>query len=258
MNTINSRKDNGCFEHEAKKQDENNFYGTKTWDIAEEQFKNGLPNVAERLKKAIKLMGVKGNITANRVTRRDYYHGYAPNVSNAIIGLPKSMRQMHRTPQKVKAISIYFKPNVPWYIKHEDIAKAGETVLQMVWALERKGYRVNLSNVLISAQCGNETQLAIITLKEYTQPLDMLKLSYPVTSPSFFRRHGFRWQETAPNTKNKSWGSGYGRPMELDEVKKTLKDANIDIKNSYVIDVSTCEKHDFDALKVAQSLGITL
>ena len=257
VEVINSRPDNGCFGDSSKDTDYG-FRGTRTWDEAIEQFENGIPERAEALKKAVNEMRIKTDLELNKTTRRNYYYGYTPNVPNAIIGLPKSMRQIQRTPQKVKAINLIWSPVVNCGVDQEDIQKSGELVLQMIYTLEVKGYRVNLTSAPFAGREDGETIICMVTLKEFRQPLDMLKLSFPMTSPSYFRRLGFRWGETHPECKNKGWKYGYGRPLKKEQIIENLTKSGISTKDTFIISVDDCQRNGYNLKAVAKELGISL
>ena len=54
-------------------------------------------------------------------------------------------------------------------------------------------------------------------IKNWRQPSNPLKISYPLVHPSFFRRHGFRWLETAPELTDRAFIGTYGRPLDVAE-----------------------------------------
>lgn len=256
--TVNNRADNGCFGDASKEKESGNFSGTKTWEEAVNMFENGIPESAEKLKKALDISKVDIKISITKVTRRNYYYGYTPNVSAAIIGLPKSMRQIQRTPQKVKAISIYWLPSVNSGVNADTIQKSGETVAKLIYTLEIKGYKVSLHSLPYSAAQGNEQLLCCVTLKEFKQPLDMLKLSFPLTSPAYFRRFGFRWAETMPGVTNKDWHFGYGSALDKDKIIAYLSESGVNTKDSFIINVNDCKTANFDPLTLAKELGISI
>jgi hypothetical protein len=87
--------------------------------------------------------------------------------------------------------------------------------------------------------------------------MDILKLSFPVTSPAMFRRFGFKWAEGVPNVVGETvWG--YGSHIGKDKVLKLLSSNGYKVDQSYCISVNDCEEANFDPLEVAKSLGIVL
>ena len=257
MDTIQSRPNNDKFGRDSS--ESGDWYGTKTWDEAMEQFSNGIPETAEKLKKSLDAFKANSNICATKSRPINYYYGHTPNIPAAIIGLPKSMRKVERTPQKVKAISLVFNQNESCEVGADTLRKAGECVLQMVYALELRGYRVTLDILAFASQNEGRAFILAINVKDWKQHLDILKLSFPVTSPAMFRRMGFRWAETMPGVEGgRVWG--YGTPIvrDSDKGRKRLESAGYDLKTTYMVTIDDCKKSDFDALEVAKKLGIIL
>lgn len=257
MDTIEKRPNNDSFGTSSQNKDKEKWAGTETYNEAVEQFSNGLPETAERLKQSLGQFKAKSNITTNKVRPNNHYYGYSPNVAAAIIGLPKSMRRIERQPQKTKTIGILWDCCENCGTTAETLRKSGETVLQLVYALEVRGYRVNLDCTPFASNDGNRDFVAIINLKQYGQHLDILKLSFPVTSPAMFRRFGFKWAETVPGvTGGKVWG--YGHTIKNNRIMTILSEKGYDTKSTYRISVNNCEEASFDALEVAKTLGIII
>lgn len=253
MDIIEKRPNNGKFGQSSQKESSDGWSGTRTYKEAVEQFSNGLPETCERMKKSLERFKANANVSQNKARPRNYYHGYTPNIPAAIMGLPKSMRQIERTPQKVKAISIMYDASANCGTSADTLNKAGCTVLELVYALEVKGYRVRLDLLPFTSKDGEEVVCAI-TLKDWRQPLDLLKLSFPLTSPAMFRRFGFKWAEGIPGVEKHF--CSYGRTLTKDACRKLMEAHGVKTDNAYFIDVRDCQKADFDALKVADALGI--
>lgn len=255
MDTIQARPDNGKFGTSSR--DKGEWSGTNTWEEAVQQFSNGLPDRAERLTKALAAFKVKANVTTSKVRPQNHYYGSAPNVPAAIIGLPKSMRRIERIPQKVKAVSILYDMTQNAGTSAETLQKSGENVLNLVYLLECYGYRVSLDVIAFNSYESDRFFILAVNLKEWKQHLDVLKLSFPLTSPAMFRRFGFKWAETMPEVNgNHVWG--YGRHIDKKAFKMLLPLPGLDNKASYFIDVNDCENADFDAVKLAKNLGFTV
>ena len=134
------------------------------------------------------------------------------------------------------------------------LERAGETVLQLVYALECRGYRVSLDGLVFNAERDTRRFVLIINLKDWKQHLDIMKLSFPVTSPAMFRRFGFAWAETLPGVTERV--HGYGSHMGKRATKEVLEAQHYDIKNSYLVTVDDCSAANFDALALATNIGI--
>lgn len=256
MDTIQNRTENGKFYPAAKLTKEPEWYGTPNWETALDQFSNGLPEVAERLHHS--LANFKANTAfTSRVKPRNYYYGYAPNVPAAIIGLPKSMRQMNRQPQKIKTVTLISNGCVLYDITARELTKHGETVLNLVYALEKSGYRVQLELLISATDCESRGDFfCSIILKEYKQALDIMKLSFPLTSPSMFRRFGFRWKETVPGVNG--YRGNMGQSYDSNGIRKVFTSNCISFTNKYIISHADSKRSGYDALKLAKSLDLML
>lgn len=255
MDTIENRPNNGRFGNSSHKEDDAEWSGTRNYNEAVEQFSNGLPERCEKMRKSLERFKANTNLTAVKARPRKYYHGYAPNIPAALLGLPKSMHHMERKPQKVKALSIVFDCCVSCMTDAETMVKAGCTILETVHALQVSGYRVKLDLSLYSTESDGQKIACLITLKEWRQPLDLLKLSFPLTSPSMFRRFGFKWAEGIEGVKSRHV-FGYGHIMSDEQVKALLNENGYDTSATYFVRVKTCEDCGFDALKLIERLGI--
>lgn len=253
MDTIEKRPNNGFFGKISQKDSPDGWSGTRSYKEAVEQFSNGLPETCERMKKSLERFKASSNVSQNKTRPRNYYHGYTPNIPAAIIGLPKSMRQIERTPQKVKAISLIFDSTANCGTSAETLNKAGCTVLELVYALEVSGYRVRLVLLPFTGNDDSESVVCAVTLKDWRQPLDLLKLSFPLTSPAMFRRFGFKWAEGI--NVEQGW-CAYGRTLDKGGCRKLMEANGVKMDNAYFIDIKDCRSAEFDALKVADALGI--
>lgn len=256
MDVIEKRPNNKKFGKSSQKNGD--WSGTKTYSEAVEQFSNGLPETAERLKESLGQFKAKANIQTPRRILNNHYYGYSPNVPAAIIGLPKSMRRIEKHPQKIKTIGILWDCCQNCDYEADTLREAGETVLKLVFALELKGYRVSLDGIPFNGDADENRKVCVlINLKKYGQPMDILKLSFPVTSPAMFRRFGFKWAEGIPDF---SGGKvyGYGHTMDKDRLLEILSKNGIDTKSMYCINVNDCESAEFDPMQVAKNLGIVL
>lgn len=257
MDTIERRANNGKFGDSSQKHSGDGWSGTETYAEAVKQFAEGIPEVAEKLKAALSAFTAKANIVTSKRTPQTYYYGYAPNIPAAIIGLPKSMYRIHKTPQKTKTIGILWNSCQNCGVNADTLRRSGEAVLQLVYALERKGYRVQLDAIPFSGEDPGRNFVCIINLKQYSQPMDILKMTFPVTSPAMFRRFGFKWAEGLPGVTGGKVG-GYGRHIRKRELLPILERQGYNIKSTYCIDVDDCQTADFDPLAIAANLGITM
>ena len=257
MDIISRRENNKLFGTSSEKISNDGWSGTRTYDEAEKQFSEGLPEVADKMKAELSAFKARSNIVTTKRTPHNHYYGYAPNVPAAIIGLPKSMYHVQRTPQKTKTIGLLWNSCQNCTVEADTLREAGETMLKLVYILERKGYRVQLDCIPFSGNDSGRDFVAVINLKQYSQHMDILKLSFPVTSPAMFRRFGFKWAEGISGISGGSV-SCYGSHLEKSKLMPILEQQGYNVKSTYCISVNDCREADFDPVKVAESLGIKM
>lgn len=187
--------------------------------------------------------------------------GYAPHVPNAIAGIPQSMISSSRIQQKSKVVTILYDGGASAYMNAKKFVEAGRTLLSLILKLEMQGYRVQLD--ILDAFCtSKEKALCVITVKNHRQPLNPLKISYMLLHPSFFRRQGFRWLETNPETTFRY--DGYGQPLKHccpygempDDVRRYLSDNKVLENGTFY--TSLYEVLDNSAEQLADKMGITI
>jgi hypothetical protein len=90
--------------------------------------------------------------------------------------------------------------------------KGGINFISLVNSLEKQGYRVKI-DIIFSTVSNGTTASISMTLKEYGQATNLLKLAFPLVHPSMLRRFAFKWLETTPDLKENSFTFGYGTPL---------------------------------------------
>lgn len=157
--------------------------------------------------------------------------GYIPNVPNALMNLPQSMITINRIPQKVRAINIYYSNTANCSAKQKEFIDNGVKLLKLVNRLESSGVRVNLYSVLYYAEKCNDFAFVPVKIKDFRDKLDLKKICFPIAHPSWLRRIGFKWLETAKGLQENYWKLGYGRSindaLDHEQYKKLLKERKI-------------------------------
>jgi hypothetical protein len=232
LKAINSRKEQP---HGHKKTGSEvkdyNFTGTNDYKEAEILLQKGWETPLPEFKKTL------GEATSHapRNKLRTNLAGFMPCVPNAIIGRPDSMFYIKKTMEKVKAITIVYSPAVNCGIDVESVIQAGANLLSAIAYIENnKGVRVNLdvcSKSSIDIHDSQDISICVINIKKATEKLEIKKVCFPLAHPSWQRRFGFKWLETLDKTRG-SW-HGYGRTIDLDDLKKVI---NAKQKDAKVID----------------------
>ncbi len=255
---LEKRSPTGNGDSDVKKSVHKSFHGVDSYDEALQLFKAGLPSVCKDLKQtSLTLDGANANDIGaiNKRMRRNYYNGYAPNIGRALLGLPKDMMQIKRVKTPVKTISLLYNNSTNGGTESEDIMKSGKTVFTLAYALEKLGYKVNIDLLVYAAERNWDFALCIVTLKEFKQAFDLLKLSFPLTHTSAFRVFGFRWLETVPGLNQKWFGNG--SQMSKKDIKRELDKQHYNDK-AYIITIKDCMSANFDYVALSKAIGLSL
>lgn len=247
LKIINARPNNKAMEdqHYSTKSSggyDKEWSGTDTWEEAVELFHNGDKEKYALIKKElIKMNNAKNVAILPRRQIKTGVVGYAPNVPNALLGLPNSMIYTEKVPMKRKAIFLVALIADNCMTSGNSLVKAGVAVLNVINSLELNGYRVELKLMFFNAVSGDEKAQVTVKLKSYNEHLDLLKLSFPLANPAMFRRFGFKWLETVPDLRERHFSSAYGC---------TVQNAIIDDKNATFLSFSTIRSMNYDAEKI--------
>lgn len=213
LKTIDSRPENTVFQGAkmSSKDHDRTFRGTATYEEAVQLARYGWTEVLSKITERFKA-SVKNNSNGTITKRRTYNHvvGYAPNVPNAIMGLPQSMINQDKIPQKVKTISIVYAPTGLCDVDADTFINGGVAVLNIVNQLELNGVRVRLMVACKDSEDNSTFTNCTVTIKDYREQLDLKKIAFPMANPSMMRRFGFRWLETLPDLQERGYRSGYG------------------------------------------------
>lgn len=177
------------------------FAGTKNFSEAAELFRNGWDAGLEKIKAG---KGVDFASPAPRALVRNYYVGACPNVPRALQGLPDAMRQVYRTPQKQKVVTVFADMCVSCMLDKDMYQKVGGYIYQAIKAIEEQGTRVEIITCFadrIGTTRRAAEELIIcpeITLKKASETLDAGRLSFALVHVGMFRRLCFKYIETCP------------------------------------------------------------
>lgn len=166
--------------------------------------------------------------------------GYRPNVPAYIKGLPNAMYKRVKQPMKAKIVTIIYNNSADASVSTAEKVLAGCKMAYCILALEKQGYRVNLFCSTIATN-GNQACGPVVRIKSAEQPINVMKMAYPVINSGFQRRHGFRFRETTQGLTS-SWVNGYGSSVtSRSELESILKGAGIkyDVALTYY-DIEYC------------------
>ena len=204
----------GCF-RDMSTESMGSFEGVDSYDEALDYLHNGYQPTVDRLRSAVnaKIYG-----TDKRMTFNNNIIGYAPVVPLVLKGVPNCMIDTQMKPIKTKVIDIYYDVTCSCATDSDEIIRNGQKVLGAIIELEKQGYRINLYAVQTYAEGLRDVDVLTVKLKSSTQPLDLRRISFPLTHTAFFRVIGFDWYSKTPKGK---YRSGYGRALSynLDKVQ---------------------------------------
>ena len=185
------------------------FYGVDSYGEALELLDNGYQPSVDKIKEKIKvqLSGQKKRVAFNQSVV-----GFAPIVPLALQGVPNSMINSVTNVIKTKVIDVYYDMTANCSISAEDFLNAGQEMVSAIMELEMQGYRLNIFAVQ-SYSNNKKADMLIVKVKDAKQPLDLKRISFPLTHPAFFRVIGFDWYSKFPKGIHRM---GYGHEISRD------------------------------------------
>lgn len=209
LNILNKRENNNVMRDKFSSQDKDrsDWYGTKSYEEAENLITNGYTEILDEIKASIKFDTTENS----KIVPENNVFGYIPNIPNAMMNLPKSMIYSKRIARKITAIDLVYCPCANGGTDPKEYVKNGIKVLNVINSLEKNNIRIRLKVAMKCSESDFQYCLATITLKNYTEKLNLQKICFPMAHPSMQRRFGFKWMETSSEITDNDWAAGYGR-----------------------------------------------
>lgn len=207
------------------------FTGTESYECADELLLRGDREGMEIVRKTISATpSLKGSGECQKKKFFNDIAGFMPHVPNYLAGVPQQMINSKVVRYKnSKVLNIVYNCAVHCGISADDMRKAALKILSFVNKAERNGYRVNLY-VLNACYLGDEELVLLVRIKDSNNYVDLLKMVYPMTHPSWLRRHIFAFIEKCPELHNRKWVGSYGYVEENEEkIKSNLAKSNIKV-----------------------------
>lgn len=173
-----------------------------------------------------KLKGIKVNLQGQgkRVSFHNDIVGFAPVVPLAIMGVPTAMINTHMTQMKAKVLNVYYDMTASASTSKERIIEAGKKLLGAIMELEMQGYRFNLYAIQ-SYTDNNSSDVLCVKIKDANMPMDLKRMSFPLTHTGFFRVIGFDWYSKTPNgTYRFGYGHGISYDYNAEQVSEMLSE----------------------------------
>ena len=195
--------------------------GCKSWDDALDMMRNGYQPTVEKLKSLLTI-SAKGN--GKRISFLNNIVGYAPVVPLALKCVPNNMIDIRMKPIKCKVLDVYYDMTANCGVSSDDIIKNGQKLLGAILELESQGYAFNLYAVQTYTS-SSSCDMLVVKVKSSSQPIDLKRISFPLTHTAFFRAIGFDWYSKVPGgTYRSGYGQGLCYRKSTEEANKIAKD----------------------------------
>ena len=218
----------------------------KTFEEVKTAMREGYQPTVDKLKGAFKA-NLAGQ--AKRISFFNDVVGFAPIVPLALMGVPTAMQNSYMKPIKAKVIDVYYDMTCSWAVDSNDIIKAGQTLLGAILELEMQGYKFNLYATQSYAD-DSSCDMLCTKIKSSNTPLDLKRMSFPLTHTAYFRCIGFDWYSKTPKGKPR-WGYGHGLPYDVDNDVLQALYKELFGKNLVVFSAAKILKKDKDHIKEA-------
>ena len=262
---LKTRPTNKAFEQYEKKptsQDcsDESWFQTSSYDEASNLLVKGWNAKIDEVKSVLEKFS--STVAVKRRKQINDYVGFMPNVPRAIKGYPKSMVNVTKRDsiEKQRFKHIVFDNTANGGTSGDSLLRSGLTVLKVAMILDKSNVRTKIDMLPFTTydDSGDGRYFGCsVTIKDYRQSFNYLKMAYPIANPSFFRRHGFRWLETQSEKMSRSLCSGYGGSLfGRSRTEEFLKYAGVRGNDTVFITYDDCRKAGFDAERLMDNLGI--
>jgi hypothetical protein len=197
--------------------------GTPTYKDAAHLLATGWTTFAQKIAARVKPSTVSAPVKRSRPTFGMV--GSQASVPLYLQGVPNNMIDRKMEAQKQKIIVINKGIDFSAMVSSETIEEEGIKAIQVIQALENKGYRVKL-NVFWSSTSGDETICFRVTIKKPEERLSLTKVAFPLAHPAMLRRVGFRFLERCPFMTKPGFTGGYGMP-DGERMKKVFDQKDV-------------------------------
>lgn len=144
--------------------------------------------------------------------------GFTPHVPNYIMGIPNNMIRDTSIKIKSKIINVYINLSAHCGIDSDTIKREASKYVAAIDKLEEQGYRCNVYCGNMASKYGAKYGI-IVKIKSDREPLNLMKMAFPMAHPSMLRRLSFKWIESIPIDFTHD---GYGTPIDDDSTIKKL------------------------------------
>lgn len=222
---INTREVNEFYKHLLSSENASKtFTGTESYEEAEKLLSYGDKSISSKL---VECNGKRMNET-KKSTIYNSPIGFVPNVPNYLSGRPDNMFAVKtQTYKSCKVLNVCVNSAVAYSVETKDIIAFNKKLLNVVYTLEKRGYRLNMYvGVVAEFSKSNNIGACFIKVKDSGKLLNVTNVAYPLCNPSFLRRHFFKWAETNGKTFSKNYGSVAPRIESEKAIKQLFNRTN--------------------------------
>lgn len=216
--------------------------GVDSYDEALDLLRNGYQPSVEDFRNELNVAPKDGP----RYSFKNNIQGFAPIVPLALKCVPNCMVDMRMKPIKAKVLDVYYDMTARCGTDPEDFIKAGKALLGSIIELEKQGYKFNLFAIQSYLGDSDTVDILCVKIKSSNKPIDLKRMSFPLTHPAFFRVIGFDWQGKSPITRD--IGGGRGHAMGYDYNHEELRTIATKLfgNNACYISCSNIIDRDYD------------
>ena len=186
--------------------DNYSFRKVHSYDEAKELLFNGYSEALDEFKEIVNMVGND----RKKISFKNDMVGFQPNVPNYIMGIPKSMINMHIAYVKTPVIDIYYDSSFTGKTDSSEYIKAGKKLIKVILTLEKNNYKVNLYNCQIFCGSVNNPNLdiRILKIKDSNRPFNINRMTFSIAHPAMSRGFDFEWMSKVPGGTDRD---GYGK-----------------------------------------------
>lgn len=215
----------------TRKKTKSGFMGASSYEEAVRMLKYGYDEDVEKANSRIKNLSKARTVT--KTSFRNDIVGFAPNVPNAIIGVPQSMINNVRIPKKNKVITIMVDMAVSSGTSKSAVFEYGMKVVQKIMQLEESGFRVRLEYLKCFNDCYDQHVAMSTVIKNENQPLDVKRILFPITHIAMQRFISWDWYDRLPDVQFDG-GRGYSLSVYSGR-NRVIENLIGDCKNKYIV-----------------------
>lgn len=208
-------------DNDSESTSQNEWAGTKSLKEALDLCKYGDEELGTYVYNQVLKINKIDTVNKNRQAYINDIVGFTPNVPNYVMGIPTNMIRDNRNIIKSKIVNIYINLSAHAGVDSRDIKKNAAKYVAAINQLEKEGYRCNVYTGNVAGTWTDDEYAVIVKVKSDREPLNLVKMAFPMCHPSMLRRLAFKWIETIPIDFTHR---GYGRPIDNDkDVRKLIR-----------------------------------